>query len=289
LQLAPDAYQIKLSAVVVASGSVDSQRLMAISRGEVYGTLDGELAKDPAYGMDAVWIEPQHKAKALNMGYSVVDAATVISTHTSKVIRENLETLFGHNEVGKLGQHLANLSPKLAEELNAALTPIQQLRIFKLLLKELVSLNDIRLIATTLLDASELTKDPVLLTSDTRCALRRQIVKQINGSRDVMSIFTLDERLEEILLSAMTQAQRQGKIQLDSFPIDPQLLTQLQQKMPLVKEQLQQRGFPPVLVVMPQLRPLLARYAVSFARGLKVISYNEIPEELRLDVVGTLG
>ncbi len=99
----------------------------------------------------------------------------------------------------------------------------------------------------------------------------------------------LDDRLEQTLLAAMNQSQQQGKIQLDSFPVDPQLLAQLQQNMPLVKEQLQQQGHAPVLVVMPQLRPLMARYARSFSKGLKVLSYNEIPEELRVEVIGTLG
>lgn len=105
----------------------------------------------------------------------------------------------------------------------------------------------------------------------------------------LVAAFTLDDRLEQTLLTAMSQSQQQGKIQLDSFPVDPQLLAQLQQNMPLVKEQLQQQGYAPVLVVMPQLRPLIARYARSFSKGLKVLSYNEIPEDLRVEVIGTLG
>ena len=289
LQLQPDQYRIKLSAVPMASGQVDCQRLMAISSGETYGVLDGELTQDPAYGMNAVWIAPDHKAKALNLGYSVVDSATVIATHASKLLREQLDTLFGHDEVGKLGQYLATLSPRLAEELNLALSQMQQLRVFRQLLREQVSLTDIRTIATTLLDSSELTKDPVLLAADVRCALKRQIVRQVIGQREQLATFTLDDRLEQTLLAAMNQSQQQGKVALDSFPVDPQLLSQLQQHMPLVKEQLQQQGHPPVLVVMPQLRPLLARYAASFAKGLRVLSYNEIPEELRVEVIGTLG
>lgn len=289
LQLQPEQYRILLGGVPLASGQVDCQRLMAISSGETYGSLDGELTRDPAFGMEAVWISPELKAKALNLGYSVVDAATVVATHLSKLLREHLDELFGHDEVGKLGQYLSTQSPRLGEELNLALTQMQQLRVYRQLLREQVSLTDIRTIATTLLDSSEITKDPVLLASDVRCALKRQLVRQAIGNRDVLATFTLDERLEQTLLAALNQSQQQGKTALDSFPIDPQLLAQLQQNMPLVKEQLQQQGHAPVLVVMPQLRPLLARYARSFSRGLKVLSYNEIPEELRVEVVGTLG
>ncbi|MGL4205340.1 MAG: lateral flagellar biosynthesis protein LfhA [Aeromonadaceae bacterium] len=289
LQLAPERYVIKLAGVVVASGQVDCQRLLAIDSGQTYGKIDGELTQDPAFGMEAVWIAIDDKARALNLGYSVVDAATVIATHLSKVLREQLDELFGHEEVGKLSAHLATISAKLAEELNTVLTPMQQLRVFRQLLKEQVSLLDIRTIATTLLDASELTKDPILLASDVRCALKRSIVRQAIGERQLLATFTLDDRLEQTLLTALNQAQQQGKVQLDGFPVDPALLAQLQQKMPMVKEQLQQLGHPPVLVVMPQLRPLLARYARSFAKGLKVLSYNEIPEQLQIEVIGSLG
>ena len=105
----------------------------------------------------------------------------------------------------------------------------------------------------------------------------------------MLATFTLEDRLEQTLLTALNQAQQQGKVQLDGFPVDPHLLGQLQQMMPQVRDQLQQQGHPPVLVVMPQLRPLLSRYARSFARGLRVLSYNEIPEQLQIEVIGTLG
>ncbi len=289
LHLAPDHYQIKLCGIAVASGRVDSQKLLAIDNGQTYGKVDGELTQDPAYGLDSVWIAPEEKARALNLGYSVVDAATVIATHLSKLLREQLDELFGHEEVGKLSAHLAEIAPKLAEDLNSALTPMQLLRVYRQLLKDQVGLLDIRTIATTLLDACELTKDPILLASDVRCALKRSIVRQAIGERTMLATFTLDDRLEHTLLTALNQAQQQGKVQLDGFPVDPGLLAQLQQKMPMVKEQLQQLGHPPVLVVMPQLRPLLSRYARSFAKGLKVLSYNEIPEQLQIEVIGTLG
>ncbi len=289
LHLAPDQYQIKLAGVPLGGGQVDNQRLLAIDNGQTYGQVDGELTRDPAYGLDAVWIAPEQKARALNLGYSVVDAATVIATHSSRLMREHLDELFGHEDVGRLSNHLASVSSKLAEELNAALTPIQQLRVYRQLLKDQVSLQDIRTIATTLLDSSELTKDPILLASDVRCALKRALIRQIIGERTMLATFTLEDRLEQTLLTALNQAQQQGKVQLDGFPVDPHLLGQLQQMMPQVRDQLQQQGHPPVLVVMPQLRPLLSRYARSFARGLRVLSYNEIPEQLQIEVIGTLG
>ncbi|SIR16268.1 flagellar biosynthesis protein FlhA [Aeromonas sp. RU39B] len=289
LQLKPDQYQVRLAGVPVADGRIEPERLMAINSGEVYGKLDGILARDPAYDMDAVWIESADRAKALNMGYSVVEPASVIATHVSKVMRENMEELFGHEEIGKWHERLAAIAPKLSESLNAALTPMQQLRVLRYLLREQISLVDIKAIATSILDSSENTKDPIVLASDVRCVLRRSLLRQLMRDRSKLAGFTLEERLEQTLLTALRQAQQQGKVALDSFPIEPQLLAQLQQRMPGIKEQMQRKGLPPVLVVMPQLRPLLARYSRTFAKGLHVLSYNEIGDSVQLDVLGSLG
>lgn len=289
LQLGASEYRIKLGGVMVSHGEVDPERLMAIQNGDVYGKLDGELTIEPAYQMDAVLIAVDQKAKALNLGYSVVDSATVIATHLGKVMREHLEDIFSHDDVIALGDRLKSHSEKLFESLNAQLNPIQQLRVYRQLLADQVSLMDIRTIATTLVDSCELTKDPILLAADVRYALRRSLIKAAVGDKEQLVTMTLDDKLEQTLLKALNQAQAGGKVALDSFPIEPSLLGKLQQVMPQLKDEMQRQGHSPVLLVTPQLRPLLARYARTFARGLKVLSYNEVPENMHIDVVGTLG
>ncbi|WP_417354953.1 flagellar biosynthesis protein FlhA [Gallaecimonas pentaromativorans] len=289
LQLGASEYRIKLGGVMVSQGEVDPERLMAIQNGDVYGKLDGELTIEPAYQMDAVLIAVDQKAKALNLGYSVVDSATVIATHLGKVMREHLEEIFSHDDVIALGDRLKSHSEKLFDSLNAQLTPIQQLRVYRQLLADQVSLMDIRTIATTLVDSCELTKDPILLAADVRYALRRSLIKAAVGDKEQLVTMTLDDKLEQTLLKALNQAQAGGKVALDSFPIEPSLLGKLQQVMPQLKDEMQRQGHSPVLLVTPQLRPLLARYARTFARGLKVLSYNEVPEKMHIDVVGTLG
>ena len=289
LSLAPNAYQISLMGNPVVSAELDPERLMAIKSGPVFGDIDGVIAKEPAYQMDATWIEQEAKANALNLGYSVVDNATVIATHVSKLIRESLPDMLQHDDVLALSDRLAKQSPKLAESLNAALPPILQLKVFRLLLKEQVSLKDIRTIATTLLDCSENSKDPVLLAADVRCALRNTILHSIVGAEPKLNVMTLAPELEQTLIAALNQAQQQGKVALDSFPVDPQLLAQLQQRMPQLLAQAKEHGHSPLLLVSPQLRPILARYALAFARGLHVLSYNEIPETRELMVAGQLG
>lgn len=289
LSLAPTSYQIAFMGIPVASGDLEPERLLAIQSGQVYGTIDGTLTKDPAYQMDAVWIDPDHKAKALNLAYSVVDSATIIATHVSKLMRERLADLIQHDDITSLNDRLTALAPRLAESLNNALTPIQQLKVYRSLLREQVSLKDIRTIATTLLECSENTKDPILLAADVRCALKETILHQIAGNRPKLEVATLAPELEQTLMNALAQAQKNGQVPLDSFAIEPALLAQLQNKMPTLTGMMQEQGHPAILLVPPQLRPVLARYARAFARGLNVLSYNEMPEDRELAIGATLG
>ena len=289
LALKPSQYTIMLSGTVVAQAEVQADRLMAIPSPNVYGQLDGIPGIEPAYGMPVTWIEPSAKAHALGMGYQVIEAPSVIATHLSKMIREYLPELFRHEDVSHMMERLSALSPKLSDALGKALTHTQLLRVFRVLLAENVSLKDIVPIATTLLDSSETTKDPILLAAEVRCALRRQIVGGLFGQKMEMQAFNLGGELENMLLGSLNQARQSGKVTLDNYPIDPHLLSQLQVNMPVAREQMKQQATPPLLLVLPQIRPLLARYARLFAPGLHVLSYNEIPENREVSIIGTVG
>ncbi|NMM76272.1 flagellar biosynthesis protein FlhA [Acidovorax sp. SRB_14] len=290
LALKPSQYAIMLRGTVVARAEVPADKLMAISSPHLYGEVDGEPGADPAYGMPVVWISTDDKAHALGLGYQVVDVPSVVATHLSKVIREYLPELFGHEDAGELMERLAALAPKLAEALGKAMSHSQLLKVFRALLAENVSLKDIVPIATTLLETAETTKDPVLLAAEVRCTLRRQIVDSLCGQRPELKVFNLTGDLENMLLGALNQARQGGaKVALDNYAIDPNLLSQLQAHMPLARDQMKQQTTPPLLLVMPQVRPLLARYARLFAPGLNVLSYNEIPENREISIIGTVG
>ena len=291
LALRPTQYSISLSGTVVAEAEVMPEHLLAIPSPNVYGELDGIPGIEPAYGMAITWIAPDQKAHALGLGYQVVEVPSAIATHVSKVVREYLHELFRHEDVPAILERLTALSPKLAAALEKALTHTQLLRVFRVLLLEGVSLKDIVVIATTLLDSSETTKDPILLAAEVRCALRRQIVSTLFGKKKEMPAFNLSAELENMLLGSLNQARQNGggKVVLDNYPIDPQLLSQLQINMPVAREQMKGQHTPPLLLVLPQVRPLLARYARLFAPGLHVLSYNEIPENRDVSIVGTVG
>ena len=289
LRLKAAHYSIHINGEQIEGAEIHADHLMAIPSADLYGEVDGILGIDPAYKMPVVWINPVDKSRALNLGYQVVDCAGVIATHLNKVIRDNLADIFKHDDVDNLMQRLTELAPKLTENLKGQLSYTQQHRVYRQLLVENISLRDIVTVATALVESSESTKDPVLLASDVRYALRRNIVSSITGRRDEVSVFVLDNALENTLLGALSIAQQAGPVSLDNIPVEPNLLNQLQNAMPVVKEKLRKDGHPPVLTVMPQLRPLLARYARVFSPGLHVLSQNEIPENVSVNIVGTLG
>ncbi|GGX82885.1 flagellar biosynthesis protein FlhA [Vogesella alkaliphila] len=289
LKLKPAQYAILLAGSTIAEAEVHADRLMAIPSPQVYGTLDGIPGVDPAFAMPVTWIEMQDKARALGLGYQVVDCASVIATHLNKVMRDHLAELFRHDDVAALGERLAAQAPKLAQALSQALTANQQLKVYRALLADGVSLKPVEAIATTLVEAADNSKEPIMLAAEVRAALKRQIVQAILGPRGEMKAFNLGADLENLLLGALGQAQQSGKAALDSFPIDPNVLQQLQQNMPIIRDQMKQMATPPLLLVMPQLRPLLARYGRLFAPGLHILSYNEVPENREVSLVGTLG
>lgn len=243
LSLKPNQYTISLNGEVIEQGFIEPERLMAIAVGDTYGEIDGILGSDPAYQLPAVWIEHQDKAKALNMGYQVVDDGTVIATHISKIMKTNLAELFTHDDVEAMTQRLTQQAPKLAEALAAALNPAQQLKVYRQLLLDQVPLKDIRTIANTMLESSENTKEPILLAADVRCALKRTLVNLIAGQKPEINVYALSDELEQMLLTSLQQAQASGTVVLDSFPIEPNILGQFQQNLPLIRQQLKQQAY----------------------------------------------
>ncbi|RTL35184.1 MAG: flagellar biosynthesis protein FlhA [Rhodocyclaceae bacterium] len=289
LTLKPAQYSVLLNGTPIAQVLTYPDQLMAIPSPQIYGELDGTPGVEPAYGMPVIWIAPEQKAHALGLGYQVVDVASMIATHVAKLMRDHLPELIAHEDVPALLERLTAVAPKLAAALEKAYSHSLLLKIFRVLLAENVSLKDIVPIATTLLENAEATRDPILLAAEVRCTLCRQLVASLAGPSGEMKVFNLGGELENMLLGSLNQARQGGKAALDNYPIDPNLLAQLQSNMPQVREQMKQQNVPPILLVMPQIRPLLARYARLFAPGLSVLSYNEIPEQREVSIVGSLG
>ena len=284
LQLGANKYQIILHGVPEAEGVLHPGRELAISSGEVITGLDGITGKDPAYGLDALWIEPSQRDYALSLGFTVVDNDTVIATHLSKVLHDNASTLLGHEEVQKLLDNLARVSPRLVEDLVPKVLPLPTVvRVLQNLLHEGIPIGDMRTIVETLAEHAPVVSDPEGLTAQVRVAVRRLITRQISGFEEELSVITLDAELEQIWLQSM-QSSEDARVSME-----PGLAERFYQSLSATAEQLEGREQPPVLLVNPRLRPWLAGLVRHAVPALKVLSYSEIAENKQLKVIANIG
>ncbi|MBY4675959.1 flagellar biosynthesis protein FlhA [Marinobacterium sp. CAU 1594] len=285
LDLLPGAYRITMMGVVVGEAEVYPDRELAINPGQVFGSLKGIDVKDPAFGLDAVWIELSDKERAQSLGYTVVDASTVVATHLNQILQANAKDLLGHEEVQQLLDMLAKSSPKLVEELVPAKLSISNLlKILQNLLMEQVPLKDFRTIAEALTDAVTRTQDPMMLTAMVRIALARLIVQTINGSEPELPVITLDPQLEQLLLGSVQQGGGD-----DNLVIEPGMAERLQISLASAAQQQEMAGKPAVLLVAAPVRPLLAKFVRYGEQHIHVLSYQEIPENKKVTIVATVG
>jgi len=284
LDLAPNAYRVTLMGVTVGETEIHPDREMAINPGQVTGEIQGLKGKDPAFGLDAVWIEPAKREQAQSMGYTVVDANTVIATHLSQVLQSHAHELLGHEEVQHLLDQLAKNAPKLVEDLVPKQLPLSTVvKVLQNLLAEGIPIRDMRTIAETLAENAPRTQDAGVLTSSVRVALGRMIVQQINGLEAQLPVVTLAPDLEQILLKSM-QAPEEG-----GGGIEPGLAERLHSGLAEAARKQEMRGQPAVLLVPAPLRELLARFVRHSIENLSVLAYNEVPDSKQVKIVATVG
>lgn len=284
LDLSPTAYRISLMGVAIDEAEVKPDMEMAINPGQVFGVLQGEATQDPAFGLDAVWIELNQKDQAQTLGYTVVDAGTVIATHLSHILQSNADDLFGYEEAQNIMDNLAKSAPKLVEDLvpkTLALGVV--VKVLQNLLRERVSIRDIRTIAETLADYGIKSQDPDILTSAVRAALGRSIVHEINGVRDELPVITLEPELEQLLHKSLQTAGENGA------GIEPGLAEQMHKSLEESSQKMEMEGQAAVLLVSSFIRPWLARFVRHSISGLHVLAYNEIPEDRQIKVISTVG
>jgi len=284
LNIDPDTYHIVLHGVIRGRGEVKVGRELAINPGKVYGTLEGLPTREPAFGLDAVWIDPAQRDYARTLGYTVVDPSTAIATHMNKVLRDNSAELLSHDETQKLLDKLATRSPKLVEELVPGKLSLGVVtRTLQNLLTEGVPIRDMRTIAEALMESSARTQDPEVLTSLVRPKLGRMIVQSLLENRSTLSVMTLDPNLEQLLHNLLQQNANNPNVVLEPG-LAESLFTALRDSVRAVEEQ----GYPAVLVVSPQIRLWLARAVRHRAHDLTVLSYSEIPDEQEVKVIQTI-
>jgi flagellar biosynthesis protein FlhA len=284
LNLDPDTYHVVLKGVVRGKGEIKVGRELAINPGRVYGELDGIPTREPAFGLEAVWIEPSLRDHARTLGYTVVDASTAMATHLNKVLRENASDLLSHDEVQQLLDKLATKSPKLVEELVPGKLSLGVVtKVLQNLLIEGVSIRDMRTIAETLTEMSARTTDPEALTASVRPKLGRMIMQALVDDQNSLSVMTLAPSLEQLLHNVLQQSQPGQPVILE-----PGLSESLFASLRSAAVQMEEEGLPAVLVVSPLIRGWLSKAVRYRVNDLTVLSYSEIPDDQSVKVVQTV-
>ncbi|MBI3525183.1 MAG: flagellar biosynthesis protein FlhA [Betaproteobacteria bacterium] len=283
LELKPNGYRITLKGVEIGAGESFPGMQLAINPGRVAGPLAGNPTKDPAFGLPAVWIESNFREQAHALGYTVVDAGTVVATHLNHVILSHAAELLGRQETQSLLDHIAKDAPKLIEDLvpkQISLSVVQ--RVLQNLLEEGVNIRDMRSIIETLAEHAARTQDPLELTTQVRIALGRSIVQQLfPGSAD-LSVMAIDPTLERMLGQAV---QGTG----DASGIEPGLADTLMRETAAAAQRQEEAGLPAVLLVPGHLRWLLTRFLRRAVPQLRVIANAEVPDSRTIRVTAIIG
>lgn len=287
LDLAPNAYRLTLMGVTVAEAEVYPDRDLAINPGQVFGTVNGVATTDPAFGLEAVWIEANQRDQAQSLGYTVVDASTVVATHLNQILNKHAHELIGHEEVQQLMQVLAKSSPKLAEELVPGIISLSTLlKILQTLLQEQVPVRDIRTIAEAIANAAGKSQDPAAMVAAVRVALSRAIVQSIVGLDSEMPVITLEPKLEQILLNSLQQA---GQGSENGILLEPGMAEKLQHSLVEAAQRQEMLGQPVILLVAGQIRAMMSRFARMTVPNMHVLAYQEIPDNKQVTIVATVG
>ncbi|MCC4599651.1 flagellar biosynthesis protein FlhA [Xanthomonas melonis] len=281
LELSANAYRLLVHGVPVATAEIHPDRELALDPGGALGQLDGIPGKDPAFGLDATWIQPHQRAYAESMGYTVVDPATVVATHLSHLIREHAPELLGHEEVQQLLATLGKTAPKMVEDLTPKALPLSVVvRVLQNLLIERIPVRQLRKIVEALVEHAPHSQDPATLTAAVRTSLGRFIVQEIAGMSAELPVFTLAPQLERVL-----QESTHG----NGVALEPGLAERLHQSLADCVGKQEARNEPAVVLVPGQVRAALARLVRHSVPSLSVLAYSEVPEDKRLKLVGTIS
>lgn len=284
LDLEPDAYNIVMNGVVRGKGEIKVGQELAINPGQVHGSLEGTPTKEPAFGLDAIWIDATQRDYARTLGYTVVDPATAIATHLNTLLRNNSSELLSHDETQQLLDKVAERSPKLVEDLVPGKLPLATItKVLQNILEESVSVRDMRTIIEVLSTESGKTLDIDELTAAVRPRLGRMIVQNLVDLNDSLPVMTLNPSLEQILHNVLQQNSSS-----QDLVIEPKLAEGLIKALAENSRAVENQGDAAVLVVSPAIRPWLAKFIRHRLSELTVLSYSEIPDDQTIKVVATI-
>lgn len=284
LQLDPHEYAIKIKGNEVAIGVLYLDKLMIIDPGETQFDFDGIPAKEPSFGLDAMWIDENDREAADLKGYTVVDPLTVLVTHLKEVIRQNSAELLGRQEVKLLLEGIKDKYSVVIDELIPDIMRLGEVqKVLQNLLKENIPINDLVTILETLADYGSLTKDSETLTEYVRQALKRTIVKPYQDQNGTLHVLTIHPDTEE-LISQSIQKSSAGSIPV----LQSAEITKIFDSLAQVHQQLDSMGIPHVLLSSPKVRPAIKNLISFNFPDIAVLSLNEVPNDVSIETEGMI-
>ncbi len=285
MQLEPNQYVIKIKGTSIAQGSILPEHWLAMDSGAATGPIEGVKTKEPAFGLTAYWVVEGQKQRAEALGYTVVDAATVLATHLTESIKQHAHELLTRDEVNNLIKTLKEQSPAVVEEVvPAVMKPGEVQKVLQNLLKEGVSIRDLGTILETIGDYAPRSKDPEVLTEYVRNALARTICRQHVGRDGKMYVITLDPKLEDMVKSAIERTDRGTFLGLT-----PATVNKIAERIGKEVEKLVTAGHTPVILCSPQVRAQVKKIADTIQPGIAVLSYNEILRDVQVEALGMVA
>ncbi|WP_028843375.1 flagellar biosynthesis protein FlhA [Pseudothermotoga elfii] len=282
--LKPNEYLIKIRGAEIAKYELMPNRLLAINPGTASERIAGIPAKEPAFGLNAYWIEPVRKEEATKLGYTVVDPPTVFATHLTEVLKRNAADLLGAREFNLLIEGLREKFPQLVSDLIPSVMKQSELKkILQKLLSEGVSIRNLPLIFETLLEYGEKTTDIIYFSEQIRRALKRQIVQPLISDDGKLHAVAFDHDLEKKIADSLQDINGEKRISLN-----PQILRELMENLSKQLETLMKKGFSPVAVCSGAIRPYLSETIKRFLPNVPVIAYEELPDDVTMQVEGVV-
>jgi flagellar biosynthesis protein FlhA len=284
LELKPGGYSVKLKGIEIAKGELMPDHLMAMDPGTVIENMDGVETKEPVFGLPAIWITDDRKDEAQYNGYTVVDLSTIVATHLTEVLKSNLSELFGRQELVRNLETFKEDHPKIVSDLVPDIMPLGTvLKVLQNLLREGVSIRDLRTILETLAEYGTSSKDADALTEYARQSLYRTITEKIKGSQGDVPLFTLDRNLEEAVARSIMHTDHGTQLNLDP-KVTQSILASLNEKI----EEATSQGEKMVVLCSPVIRRHFKRLTEKFIPNMIVVSHNELSPEINIRSLGTV-
>jgi flagellar biosynthesis protein FlhA len=285
LQLDPNQYVFKIRGNIVTSNWLMIDRYLAMSPSSTEKEIEGMKVKEPAFGMPAVWITEQHRAEAEILGYTVVEPASVLSTHLQEVLRSNADKILSRQDTKKLVENLKKEYPAVVEDLNPENLPIGTIqKVLQNLLKEEIPIRDLVTILEALIDYAKVTKNVDVLTEYVRHSLSETIARIYTDSSGVIQAIAMDPQLEQVITTAL-QGSRESS---PSLGLSPNFINDIQVSLQSGIEAAVTKGIHPIVLCSATIRPYFYRLIHTTFPMVTVLSFTELPPETDIEFIAKL-